>query len=366
MTDQIHQARAAGQSIWLDFLSRDMLQSGELGRLVEAGHLTGITSNPTIFNKAISGSDLYEEDLRRLREKKTGDAYAAFVELASADIAAACDLLRPVYDETGGRDGFVSLELPPPMANDVEASTKEARALFERIDRPNLMIKAPGTTEGVEILRRLTAEGRNINQTLLFSVDRYEETAEAYISALEERLERGLPIERIGSVASFFVSRVDTSVDEQLPDDSPLRGKAAIANAREAYRRFQRIFSGARWERLANAGGRVQRPLWASMSTKNPEYSDVLYVESLVASDTVSTIPESTMKALLDHGHIKAMTGEEIAAGRGTLAEIEAAGISIQSVTDQLLIDGLEAFDKDFQSLLKTIASELSPAASRA
>lgn len=366
MSDRIRQIQDLGQSIWLDFLGRDMLESGELAGLVEAGELTGITSNPSIFLKAITGSELYSSDLRDLAREGTRDGYDAFVALASKDITAACDLLRPIYDATAGRDGLVSFELPPAIADDIAASIAEAKRLWALIDRPNLMIKVPGTEPGIAILRELIEEGLNINQTLLFSVDVYERSACAYIEGLASRLERSLPVDRIASVASFFVSRVDTAVDGQLREDAPLRGKAAIANAREAYRRFQRIFSGPQWERLAAAGAGVQRPLWASTSTKNPAYRDVLYVDSLIAPHTVNTLPEPTLRAVQDHCEARPMGAAELVAAGQELAALAEAGIEMAAVTGQLLVEGLAAFQRDFHVLLAAIESSLAPAATSA
>ncbi|MEZ4494287.1 MAG: transaldolase [Dehalococcoidia bacterium] len=362
MGDRVHQLMESGQSIWLDFLGRDLIHSGELQRLIDARHLTGITSNPSIFNKAITGSDLYTSDIVKLAERGVSDRYEAFVSLAATDIIAACDAMLAVYRDTEGADGFVSFELPPGLEHDVEASVAEAHRLHDLIDRPNLMIKVPGTEEGVEILRRLIADGVNTNQTLLFSVGVYERTAAAYIAGLEERLSRGEDLSRVASVASFFVSRVDTAVDSQIPTDSPLRGQAAVANARHAYHRFTEIFSGAAWQRLADAGARVQRPLWASTSTKNPAYRDVLYVESLIAPHTVNTLPESTLQAVLDHCEVATMTSEDIAGAEKTLESLRTAGIDIDAVTDSLLVDGLAAFENDFQSLLTAIEANLKEA----
>ncbi len=362
MSDRVHQLLAAGQSIWLDFLGRDLIQSGELQRLVDAGHLTGITSNPSIFNKAITGSRLYSDDIEQLAAQGVRDPYEAFVRLASADIGAACDALLPLYEETEGRDGLVSFELPPGLEDDIEASVAEAHRLRDSVNRPNLMIKVPGTEAGVEILRRLTVDGLNINQTLLFSVEVYERTADAYIAGLEERLANGDDIARVASVASFFVSRVDTAIDASLPAGSPLCGKAAVANARHSYARFQELFAGARWERLVEHGAGVQRPLWASTSTKNPDYRDVLYVESLVAADTVNTLPEPTLEAVLDHCLVAPMSPEEIAGGETTLRTLAGAGVNIKAVTDRLLAEGLAAFQKDFDSLLAAVDASLKAA----
>jgi transaldolase len=329
---------------------------------VEARHLTGITSNPSIFNKAITGSSLYSADIERLGQRGVTDAYEAFVDLAGADIVNACDTLLPLYENTDGADGLVSFELPPGLEHDIDASVAEAHRLMRVIARPNLMIKVPGTEAGVEILRRLTADGLNVNQTLLFAVGVYERTAEAYVAGLEERLESGGAVSGIASVASFFVSRVDTAVDAALPEGSPLRGQAAVANARYAYARFEQIFSGPRWQRLAAKGARVQRPLWASTSTKNPDYRDVLYVETLIATDTVNTLPEPTLAAVLDHCTVERMTTAEIAGAAATLKAIAGAGVDLQAITDRLLLEGLGAFEKDFESLLGAIGASLAAA----
>ena len=366
MTDRVGQVQQAGQSIWLDFLGRDLVRSGELARLVQSGQLSGITSNPSIFLKAITGSELYSKDLRALARAGSSTAYDAFLALAGEDIRDACDVLRPVYDGTAGRDGFVSFELPPAIAHDEAASIAEAHRLWALIDRPNLMIKVPGTSAGVRILGRLIEDGLNVNQTLLFSVDVYEQSAEAYIAGLERRLADGRPIDRIASVASFFVSRVDTAVDAALPTASPVLGTAAVANAREAYRRFQGLFGGARWERLAAAGARVQRPLWASTSTKNPAYRDTLYVDTLIAPDTVNTLPEPTLRAVQDHCEVLPMTAAEINSGQFRLAELREAGIDMAAVTGRLLAEGLDAFARDFDSLLAALEASLAPAATGA
>lgn len=262
---RLHQA---GQSIWLDFLRRSLITAGGLERLMAEDAVSGVTSNPTIFAKAISGSTDYDEAIGQLADKGAADALEVFYDLALEDIAMAADVFRPLYDRTDGRDGFVSFELEPRLAHDTAGSVAAARELFDRIGKPNVMIKVPGTAAGVAAVEELTAGGVNVNITLLFSVARYEDVALAYLAGLERRLEAEEPLDRVASVASFFVSRIDTATDALLPDDSPLRGKAAIANAKEAYQRFRRLFSGERWERLARAGARVQRPLWASTGTK--------------------------------------------------------------------------------------------------
>ena len=358
-TSATQQLLAHGQSVWLDYIRRDLMTSGRLRQMVDDGQVTGMTSNPTIFEKAIAGSSLYDDDLREAAASGIRDPYQAFVQLAIADIRAAADVLRPVYDRTGAADGFVSLEVPPGIENDVAATVTEVRRLFELVDRPNVMIRIPGTPAGAKALEEATAAGVNVNQTLLFALDAYERAAQAYVSGLERRLAAGQPIDRIGSVASFFVSRVDTAVDSQLPDSSPLRGKVAIANARKAYRRFQEIFSGPRWEKLAAAGAHAQRPLWASTGTKNAAYSDVLYVEELVAPDTVNTMPEATLKAVLDHLDVRDTVVPNLDDADRVLAEAAKAGINLDAVTDKLLVDGLASFEKDFLSLLDRLRSQL-------
>ncbi len=295
----------AGQSIWLDLLRRGLITDGGLARLIREDGVTGVTSNPTIFAKAIGGPSDYDDAIRRLAGQGSPSPLDVFYALALADVRMAADLFRPVYDQTAGTDGFVSFELEARLAHDPPHSIAAAHELVERIDRPNVMIKVPGTIEGVGVVEELTAAGINVNITLLFSVEMYEEVALAYLTGLERRLAAGHPIDRIASVASFFVSRIDTVVDALLPDGSPLRGRVAIANAKRAYHQYLRLFSGERWTRLAEAGARVQRPLWASTGTKNPAYSDVLYVEELVGRDTVNTIPEATLDAFRAHGRVR-------------------------------------------------------------
>lgn len=351
---------ANGQSPWLDYIRRDLLASGEFAKMVEDGWVTGVTSNPTIFEKAIAGSNAYDDALSALAARGPINGYDAFVEIATGDIRAAADALRPIYEATGGVDGYVSFELPPGIEHDTAASVKEAKRLFALLDRPNVMIKVPGTPEGCDALRELVAAGVNANMTLLFAISTYELCVEAYLTGLEKRLASGEPLSTVASVASFFVSRVDTAVDGQLPADSPLRGKVAIANARAAYGHFMERHSGPRWEKLKAAGARVQRPLWASTGTKNPAYSDVLYVESLVAANTVNTMPEATISALLDHGRIKPSVLDAIPAARRDLDAARAAGIDLDAVTAKLLVDGLNSFQKDFTTLLDRIESAVS------
>ncbi len=354
-----------GQSVWLDYISRGLLVSGEVGRMVGEGWITGMTSNPTIFDKAISESGDYEEALQAIIRGGEVDPYEAFVALASEDIRVAADALWPVYEATEAVDGYVSLEVPPGLEHDHEATVAEALRLFRLVDRPNVMIKVPGTPAGVEALTELIAAGVNVNVTLLFSVAVYERVAEAYLAGLEQRLAAGDPLDTIASVASFFVSRVDTAVDAQLPADSPLRGAIAVANARHAYERFRARFAGARWERLAVSGARPQRPLWASTGTKNPAYSDVLYVEELIFPDTVNTMPQATLDAVRDHLTVAHVAGEALDTARHLLAEASAAGVDLDVVTDALLVEGLAAFERDFLALMAKLDRRLMTAPGR-
>ncbi|HEY7660063.1 MAG TPA: transaldolase, partial [Actinomycetota bacterium] len=302
----LHELVAAGQSPWLDFVRRTLITSGELRRLIDDG-ITGVTSNPSIFGKAIGGSTDYDREIESLASDRANhDALSIFEDLAITDIQMAADVLRALYEATDGRDGFVSFEVEPRLARDSAGTIEAARRLWARIERPNVLIKIPGTAEGLPAIEQVTADGINVNVTLLFDVEAYAGVAAAYQRGIERRVDAGEPVERVASVASFFVSRVDSAVDAELPEDSPLRGRAAIANARLAYERFREVFSGDRWERLEAAGARVQRPLWASTSTKNPAYRDTIYVEELVGPDTVNTMPMSTVDAVRDHGVIHA------------------------------------------------------------
>jgi transaldolase/glucose-6-phosphate isomerase len=350
---------ALGQSPWLDYLKRDLVESGALAAMAAEGRITGVTSNPTIFEKAITASDLYAGQIAALAARGLTDPYAAFVEIAAIDIRGACDALAPVYEGTRGRDGFVSLEVPPGIEDDTARTVAEAKRLFGVIGRPNLMIKVPGTPAAEAAIEELIAAGVNVNVTLLFALSAYERAANAYVRGLERRLAAGLDVSKVAGVASFFVSRVDTAVDALLPETSSLRGAAAVANARAAYARFRGIFSGPRWERLASAGAAVQRPLWASTGTKNPAYSDVLYVDSLVAPDTVNTMPEATLNAVLDHALLRPMTPAEIESGADVLQAVAAAGIDFDAVTDRLLVEGLASFQADFDRLLARLGDSL-------
>jgi len=359
--DPLQLLSAAGQSPWLDFVRRTLISSGELQRLIDEAGITGVTSNPSIFGKAIGGSTDYDEEVVRIANAgEDHDALAVFEELAIADIQAAADVLRPIYDGTEGADGFVSFEVEPRLARVTDATVEAARRLWARIDRPNVMIKVPGTPEGAVAFEQLTADGVNVNVTLLFAVEAYERIAEAYVRGLERRAEAGQPVDRISSVASFFVSRVDSAVDPMLPEDSELRGKTAIANAKLAYDRFREIFSGDRWDPLAAAGANVQRPLWASTSAKNPAYRDTMYVEELIGPDTVDTMPMNTIDAFRDHGEVKeGSVAEGADEARRHVAALSAQGIDLGAVTDQLLEEGIESFSNDFDALLSTIDGKL-------
>jgi transaldolase len=350
----------AGQSVWLDFLRRSLITGGGLERLRREDGVSGVTSNPSIFGKAIVGSTDYDEAIRVIAGKNGRPPIDMFYDLALADVTMAADVFRAVFEDTGGADGFVSFELEPRLAHDTRGSIEAAGALFQRIGRPNVMIKVPGTEEGVPVVEELTGLGVNVNITLLFSVELYEKVAVAYIRGLERRLESGQPLDRMASVASFFVSRVDAVVDVLLPEGSPLRGKVAIANAKRAYHRFRHLFSGERWERLARAGARVQRPLWASTGTKNVAYSDVLYVEELVGPDTVTTVPEATLDAFRDHGVVRpGAAWEGLEEAETILGLLPEQGIDLGAITDRLVEEGLAAFQADLDELLEVIAGKL-------
>jgi len=351
----LQELRRLGQSVWLDYVRRGLVESGELKRLMDEFAVTGITSNPTIFNKAISGSTDYDQALRALVEGGERDPKTLFLHLSIEDIAMTADVLRPIYDKTNGGDGFVSLEASPDLAHDTAGTIAEVKDLWRRLARPNVMLKVPGTIEGAPAVEELTAKGINVNITLLFDVKAHEAVALAYIKGLERRLEAGQPIGQIASVASFFVSRVDTAVDALLPETSPLRGKTAIANAKIAYQIFKRLFSGERWERLAAAGAHVQRPLWASTSTKNPAYSDVLYVEELIGPDTVNTMPESTLRAFADHGRVRPTVEGGVDEAERVIASLAEAGVDLDAVTAKVLEEGVESFAKDYDKLLEAI-----------
>jgi transaldolase len=345
----------AGTSPWLDLLGRSLVQSGELARLIAEDSLRGVTSNPSIFEKSILESDDYDEQLKELlAEDPNMPAQTLYEHLAIADVQSACDVMRPVWDEHHHQDGFVSLEVAADLAHDSEKSINGARDFWKRVNRPNVMIKIPGTREGLPAIEQAIYEGINVNITLLFAVDAYEAVAEAYLKGLERRQAEGLSLD-VASVASFFVSRIDTNVDERLDGTGhdELKGTAAIANARNAYRSFERIFSGPRWEALHHGGAHVQRPLWASTSVKNPDYKDTMYVEDLVGAHSVNTMPRATLDATADHGKITGPTIEHNP--EEALTALADAGIDLQAVTDELLEAGVVQFEEAMTRLLDGI-----------
>ena len=352
----------AGQSVWLDYIDRGLLHDGRLVALIERDALVGMTSNPTIFEKALAEGAAYDAQIAAAPADLT--AAELFELIETDDVRTACDRFAGVFEATEGQDGYVSIEVAPSQAFDADATVVEARRLWQTVDRPNVMVKVPGTAEGALAIRRLIAEGINVNVTLLFAIEAHDRVIEAYLAGLEDRLAAGQPIDRLASVASFFVSRVDTEIDKRLnamAADAPaaererllsLRGRAAIANARLAYRLFTQRFSGQRWERLAARGAMVQRPLWASTSTKNPAYRDVIYVEQLIGPNTVNTLPPATMDAFRDHGVVARTVDANLDAAEADLAALEAAGIPLSQVTAQLLAEGVASFQRSFDSLL--------------
>ncbi len=355
MTTPIEKLNALGQSVWRDSISRKVLENGEFKKMIEDRIIRGVTSNPTIFHNAIAKTHDYDSALMPLAWAGW-DTEKIFWQLAIEDIRAACDAFMPLYEETNGGDGFVSIEVSPNLANDTDGSVAQAQQLWARVAKPNLMVKIPATKEGIPAIRKSLASGVNINITLIFSRDRYAEVMEAYFSGLEDRLAAGHSIQPIASVASFFVSRVDTKVDSKLPEDSPLRGKAAIANAKLAYEQFLKTFSGERWEKLKSKGARLQRPLWASTSTKNPAYPDTMYVDNLIGPDTINTMPQETIDAVLDHGKVSEVTiTKDLDQAREELAQLEAMGISMAVVTQELEEEGVKAFSKSLADLFGTI-----------
>jgi transaldolase len=368
MKNRLREIEALGQALWIDNLNRELLDGGGLRRLVEEDGISGVTSNPTIFEKGMGHSDRYDDAFRQVAAE-TGDPQEIFERLALSDIRDAADLLRPVFDEAGGADGFVSFELPASLAFDAEGSIEAAVRLHDTIDRANVFIKVPGTEEGVRAFEELTGRGVNVNVTLLFAVERYVEIAEAYLSGLERRLEAGEPIDHAASVASFFVSRVDTKVDAALEElgREELRGTAAVANAKLAYEHFQGLFTGERWERLAAAGANLQRPLWASTSTKNPDYPDTLYVDELIGPDTVNTMPDATIEAARDHATPERTVDRDVDQAHALVAQLREAGVDLDDIVLRQLVDeGVKSFAASYDSLLDTLerkAGELAGAA---
>jgi len=362
--------QAQGQSVWYDNIRRGMITSGELQQLLDDG-IVGITSNPTIFEQAIVGSTDYDDSLRQLA-REGADGRTVFQTLAVEDIGHAADILHPIYERTAGLDGYVSIEVSPSLAHDLPATLNEARQLWSALKRPNIMVKVPSTPEGIPAIRTLLAEGINVNITMLFALDNYRQVAEAYLSALEERVARGEPIDRVASVASIFVSRIDTLVDKLLDERiaatqdqaeqerlRALQGKAAIANAKASYMIFREIVEGERFQALARQGARCQRLLWASTSTKNPAYRDVMYVEALIGPDTVDTMPPQTIVAFKDHGRVRPTLAEGLDEAQNVLKELAAVGIDLDMVMQQLQDEGVAKFATSFETLLGAIENKL-------
>jgi transaldolase len=356
---RLHQLSQLGQSVWLDYLSRDFIQEGRLERMMEEDALVGVTSNPTIFHKAISAGNAYDDQIREVLER-TEDPKEVFLELAVRDVTDACGILRRVWDEGGGRDGYVSLEVDPNLAYDAEATEREALRLHEWVDRPNLFVKIPATEPGLTAIENVIARGHSINVTLIFSLQRYVAVAEAYTRGLERLVEDGGDPSRVASVASFFVSRVDTEADRRLDEvgHPELKGKLAIANAKLAYERYGQIFSGERWRPLADRGATPQRCLWASTSTKDPEYRDVLYVEELIGPDTVDTMPEETMRAFQDHGEVEPRLTRGIDDARRVLDDLAAAGVDYDDVVQVLEREGVDKFADSFAELIEDVEAK--------
>jgi len=366
---------AYGQSPWLDYIRRNILLNGDLKKMIDNDGLRGMTSNPAIFEKAITAGDDYN-DIIKAPDAKSSTAMALYEKIAIRDVQDAADIFRAAHQETKGRDGYVSLEVSPNLAFDTQATLDEARRLWKAVNRPNVMIKIPGTPQGVPAIRQALEEGININITLLFAQSAYEQVAEAYLAALEARAAKGQDVSQIASVASFFVSRIDSLVDstidakQKIATDSgkkaqleSLRGKIAIANARRTYAKYQEIIGTPRWKALAAKGAQTQRLLWASTSTKNPKYRDVLYVEELIGADTVDTIPPATFDAFRDHGKLRNSLTENVAGANKTMTDMEAAGISMKEVTDKLLADAVKLFQDPFKQLLDAITKHAGVAA---
>jgi transaldolase len=354
-------AQKLGQSIWLDDIHRGMLNNGDFQGYIDNDGISGVTSNPAILKKAILDHDDYDTDIAQLAAENS-DARAAYEHLVIADLQQAADLLRPQYENSQARDGFVSMEVSPHYAHDTELTITAARRLWKILDRPNVMIKIPATVEGLNAIQTLTAEGININATLLFSISRYQLVAEAYIAGITERHNRRLPVDNVASVASFFLSRIDVKIDKALSSldaESEFRGRAAIASSRLAYQVYKQLFSGSEWQELVDEGAQPQRLLWASTSTKDPSYKDVMYVESLIGADTVNTLPLKTLNAFRDHGQAALRVEKELEESAALLKQIADLGINMEDITQQLEDEGLEKFIKPFDVLLETLKSKL-------
>jgi len=369
MTDALAQLSEQGVSIWLDDLSRELLRSGDLQKLIDTKSVVGVTTNPTIFASALAKGDAYDEQLREIAAAGS-DVDRAVFELTTSDVREACDVMRPIYDRTNGRDGRVSIEVDPRLAHDTAKTIETARALYEAVDRENVMIKIPATVEGLPAIAQATSEGISVNVTLIFSLDRYRGVMQAYLTGLEQAREAGRDLSTIHSVASFFVSRVDTEYDKRIDaigtdEAKALRGKAAIANARLAFQAYEEVFSTPRWQVLADDGANAQRPLWASTGVKDPSYPDTMYVSELITSGTVNTMPHATMDAFADHGEVKGDTVRgRYDEAREQLDALERLGISYADVTDQLEREGVSKFDKSWDELNATVNDQLARAAS--
>jgi transaldolase len=356
----LHELSEQRQSVWIDSLSRDMIESGDLERLTDEDAVVGVTSNPTIFQKAFASGDSYDEQMREVMDGEADDK-EVFFALAVTDVQNACDVLRPVWDEGNGRDGWVSLEVDPNIAFDTDTTVSDAKRLKKLVDRPNVFIKIPATEPGLKAIEEAIAAGVPVNVTLIFSLERHRKVAEAYIRGLERFVDAGGDPSTLASVASFFVSRVDTEADKRLDDiggHDELKGKLAIANAKLAYQTYKEMFSGERWQKLADAGASAQRCLWASTSTKNPDYRDVMYVEELIGPDTVDTMPLETVEAFQDHGRVAATLEEGVDEARDLLKKLEDAGIDYDDVTETLEREGVQKFSDSFKELLDGVAKK--------
>jgi transaldolase/glucose-6-phosphate isomerase len=369
MTNPLLQLAEAGQAIWLDYLHRDILENGELDRLIAEDGLKGLTSNPSIFEKAVSGGGAYDGRIQSLLAAKDAGAGELYEQLAVGDIQAAADHFRATYDRLGGQDGYVSLEVSPRLADDTAGTVAEARRLWKEVNRSNLMIKVPGTPAGAPAICQLIGEGINVNVTLLFGIDAYLAVAEAHVAGLEAWKAAGGDVSKVHGVASFFVSRIDTAIDkaidarakagdEQAPALQKLRGRVAIANAKAAYQHYLELVGQDRWKALAQAGAAPQRLLWASTGTKDPAYSDVLYIETLIGPQTINTMPPATLAAFRDHGKVRPTLEEDVGGARQILAEARRLGLDLDGVTAQLLNDGVKAFAKSFDELLAALADK--------
>lgn len=364
MENRLHELTRLGQAVWLDFINRDLLRGGRLRELLRAG-VTGMTSNPSIFQNAIADGREYDDQLRELA-KAGKTAYEIYEALAFRDIADAADQLRSIYDETAGRDGYVSIEVDPKLAHDTQPTIDAARRIFREIDRPNVMIKVPATNEGIPAISALIGEGINVNVTLIFSVEMYERVMQAYLDGLHAMQAAGKPISRVASVASFFVSRVDTLIDKELtkrieadePELAMLRGQAAIANAKIAYDRYKALFEAAPFAELRKTGARVQRPLWASTGTKNPDYPDTKYVDSLIGPNTVNTLPPQTLEAFRHHGSVARTIDMDVEEAYAVIERLTMAGFDLNAVTERLLVDGVRLFADAFEKLLADVETK--------